>query len=190
MEWPPELLKSGDDRIVLAKGEVEVTLAFCDLVVDDERTNATQLAFRIVSDVKPIEESLLLEIDKEKGYRFTCSDQGLTVRAGRSESPVAEFLNDYPLLVRYISLKELEGNLLYEQHDPVELKLDARDLEAWPWTGVDITVEVDLEGRRRTSAIHSIVCRRTFRRRWIRHHFQRRRCRRGSRPDLHQGAGR
>jgi len=158
VEWPPELLKSGDDRIVLAKGEVEVTLAFCDLVVDDERTNATQLAFRIVSDVKPIEESLLLEIDKEKGYRFTCSDQGLTVRAGRSESPVAEFLNDYPLLVRYISLKELEGNLLYEQHDPVELKLDARDLEAWPWTGVDITVESTWkEGVERPQSIQSFV---------------------------------
>lgn len=56
--------------------------------------------------------------------------------------PLSDYLYDYPLLVRYVSLKELEGDLLYEQNNPAAIKLDDRSLVPWQWpkSEVDITL--------------------------------------------------
>ncbi|QOZ51547.1 DEAD/DEAH box helicase [Bradyrhizobium sp. CCBAU 53338] len=142
VEWPPELLKTSDERIFVVKGDQEVATAFCEWSFDEENSTATKLAFRLISSSGELDEQVSLKLDASKGYRFEGAP-GVSFKSGRLTMALTDYLYNYPLLVRYVSLKELEGDLLYEQSNPATIKLDDRSLESWKWPKdkVDITVE-------------------------------------------------
>lgn len=57
-------------------------------------------------------------------------------------------------LIRFITLSELDGNLLIKPQDPRELQLDANQFEVWDWQSVDLTVEsLWRNGQRRSDSI-------------------------------------
>ena len=142
VEWPPELLKTSDERVFVVKGDQEVATAFCEWSFDEENSTATKLAFRLISSSGELDEQVSLKLDANKGYRFEGAP-GVGFKSGRLAMALTDYLYNYPLLVRYVSLKELEGDLLYEQSNPATIKLDDRSLESWEWPKdkVDITVE-------------------------------------------------
>lgn len=142
VEWPPELLKTSDERVFVVKGDEEIATAFCEWSFDDENSTATKLAFRLISSSGELDEQVSLKLDANKGYRFEGAP-GVSFKSGRLVMALTDYLYNYPLLVRYVSLKELEGDLLYEQSNPATIKLDDRSLESWKWpeSKVDITVE-------------------------------------------------
>lgn len=49
--------------------------------------------------------------------------------------------NDYPPLIRYVDLSELDGNLLIKPYNPQDLKISDACFVVWDWQGVDITKE-------------------------------------------------
>jgi superfamily II DNA or RNA helicase len=142
VEWPPELLKVSDERVFVVKGAQEIPTAFCEWSFDEENSTETRLAFRLVSSSGDLDEQVVLGLDAGRGYRFEGA-AGVTFKSGRLDMPLTDYLYDYPLLVRYVSLKELEGDLLYEQNNPSAITLDERSLSPWQWpkSDVDITVE-------------------------------------------------
>lgn len=142
VEWPPELLKTSDERVLIAKDDREIATAFCEWEFDEEKSTSTELMFRLISSVGDLEERLSLTLETGRGYRFEGAP-GVRIKSGRLNMPLCDYLYDYPLLVRYVSLKELEGDLLYEQSNPAAIKLDERSLIPWQWpkSEVDITVE-------------------------------------------------
>lgn len=111
VEWPTETLKTSDERIVLIKNGVEAPTAYCEWVHEPDASSRTRLAFRIVSANGELNEQIGFVLDNEKGYRFTGPDH-IRLRQGRLDMTLLDFLYNYPLIVRYVSLKELEGDLL------------------------------------------------------------------------------
>ncbi|MEZ0171094.1 DEAD/DEAH box helicase [Microvirga sp. TS319] len=140
VEWPAETLKTSDEKIVLVKNGIEVPMAYCEWEPEPEASTRTRLAFRLVSANGALNEQVGLLLDNEKGYRFTGPDH-IRIRQGRLDMALLEFLYDYPLVVRYVSLKELEGDLLYEQANMPPARIEERQLRSWNWNGVDIHVE-------------------------------------------------
>lgn len=142
VEWPPELLKTSDERVLIVKDGQEIATAFCEWEFDDANSSAFELTFRLISSVGDLDEKVSLTLQAGRGYRFEGAD-GVRIKAGKLDLPLTEYLYNYPLLVRYVSLKELEGDLLYEQNNPAAIELDDRSLVPWPWPSkdVDITVE-------------------------------------------------
>lgn len=51
------------------------------------------------------------------------------------------FLSNYPPLLRYIDLSELDGNLLIKPQSTQELIFPEQRFEVWDWTGIDLTKE-------------------------------------------------
>lgn len=142
VEWPPELLKTSDERVFVVKGDQETATAFCEWSFDEQNSTSTKLAFRLVSSSGDLDVQVVLRFDASKGYRFDGAP-GVSFKSERLVMSLTDYLYNYPLLVRYISLKELEGDLLYEQNNPAAITLDERSLVPWQWPNskVDITVE-------------------------------------------------
>jgi hypothetical protein len=140
VEWPAETLKTSDERISLMKHGIQVPMAYCEWISEPDASSSTRLAFRLVSGGGELNDQFALELDPDKGYRFTGSGE-VRIRQGRLDMALVDFLYDYPLIVRYVSLKELEGDLLYEQTDTTPARIEERQLLPWNWHGVDIDIE-------------------------------------------------
>jgi len=140
VDWPTETLKTSDERIALVKDGVEVPMAYCEWQHDPAKSNRTRIAFQLVSACGTFDDQFSLEFDLLKGYRFVGSER-IRIKHGRMDRALIEYLYDYPLLIRYVSLKELEGDLLFEQNDATPVRIEESQLQAWDWNGVDINVE-------------------------------------------------
>lgn len=145
VEWPAETLKTSDERISIVKQGVKLPMAFCEWAYDHAASSRTRLTFRLVSASGELNDTISLELDSERGYRFTGSDD-IRIRQGRLDMRLIDYLYDYPLVVRYVSLKELEGDLLFEQTTLSPSRIEPRQLSAWNWDGVDINVESTWKG--------------------------------------------
>jgi len=159
VEWPPELLKTSDERVLIVKDDREIATAFCEWSFDEETSTLTELSFRLISSTGDLDERVVLQLEPGRGYRFAGAAD-VKIKSGRLEMPLSDYLYDYPLLVRYVSLKELEGDLLYEQNNPAAIKLDERSLVPWQWprSEVDITVESTWKkGVERQNSVQSYV---------------------------------
>ncbi|ABE62785.1 type III restriction enzyme, res subunit [Nitrobacter hamburgensis X14] len=159
VEWPPELLKLSDEKFFVTNGVVEIPGTFCEWEHDEENSMSAELVFRLVSISGEIDAVVKLTFDDAEGYRFTI-DRTLTIKVGQREEPLQEYLDGYPLLVRYVDLKELEGNLLYAQNQPLDIDIDDRSLIGWDWPAsqVDITVEsIWKKGSERPRSVQAFV---------------------------------
>lgn len=140
VEWPAETLKTSDERILIVKNGIEVPMAYCEWEHEPDASTSDRIAFRLVSAGGELNDSIALELDDEKGYRFTGAGH-IRLKQGRFDTALVDYLYDYPLVVRYVDLKELEGDLLYEQTNAAPARIEDRQLQPWDWKGVDIHVE-------------------------------------------------
>ena len=140
VEWPAETLKTSDERIVLCKDGRQVPMAYCQWEHEAEASSSTRLAFRLVSARGEFNDRVELVLDAVRGYRFV-GPENIRLRQGRLDVPLPDYLYDYPLVVRYVSLKELEGDLVYQQTSTAPARIEDRQLQPWDWTDVDIHVE-------------------------------------------------
>lgn len=63
------------------------------------------------------------------------------IKAGVRYCLLAEYLTDYPPMVRFVDLCELDGNMLIRPQHPQELTISEDRFDPWDWNGVDITQE-------------------------------------------------
>lgn len=159
VEWPHETLKTTDERFFVSKaGSQQVPLAACEWYHEAEASKSDRLAFRLISAGGELDERFFLQLDAEKGYFFSSDEKTLRMKCGREDRLLEEYLRDNPVLVRYVSLKELDGNLLYVQHDVTEVRISEESLVPWTWDDVDITIESTWKkGVERTNSIQTHV---------------------------------
>lgn len=157
MEWPAEILGQSEERVTIKTktGEhhlflLEVRHLSCDRA-------KKEIEFEILAESES--DSLAqyrLSISGEAGFKITCisgSDLELSI-GGREGGLLADFLNYYPPLVRFVDLSELDGNVILRSENPLDAKFPEERLEAWDWSGVDIKKEsIWKDGSNRTDSI-------------------------------------
>jgi len=159
VEWPPELLKVSDERVFVLKGDRQVATAFCEWTFDAEASCATELAFRLTSSIEDLNEDVRLSFDAERGYRFA-GGSDLKIKNGAMERLLLDYLYDYPLVVRYLDLTELEGDILLEQNNPSDITLSERALIPWKWPAAEVDIKVESiwkEGTERKNSVQAYV---------------------------------
>lgn len=77
VDWPPELLKTSDERVLIVKDDREIATAFCEWSFDEDNSTSTGLSFRLISSTGDLDERVVLRLDARRGYRF---DGGAGVR--------------------------------------------------------------------------------------------------------------
>ena len=118
-----------------------------DVIVFSLSANST---ITLASDLPKITQDLTIDGSGASGlsvhgadlYRITdVSGSQLKVTVAKIEAPLEDYLQDYPPLVRFVDLQELDGNNLIGPQDPRTLTIDNDRFEPWPWTGVNFQKE-------------------------------------------------
>lgn len=142
VEWPVEIIGISEDRVVLTtpKFPTGLPITFVDLRYLDVSNDS--IRFSLASDETYEFAVFTLTVGGDKGFVVT-QTAGDTVELiiGRNSGPLSQYLSEYPPLIRFVDLTELDGNLLIQPQDPRHLQICEERFEPWDWTGVDFTRE-------------------------------------------------
>lgn len=145
IEWPVELLAQSEERVVLgpnAEGDEGRPLFLAELVYTGTDRPTNRILFDIRTTDEPALASFSLTVGGETGFQVTqLSGRPLYIKAGIRRCLLAEYFMDYPPLVRFVDLCELDSNMLIRPQQPQELTIADNRFEVWDWEGVDITKE-------------------------------------------------
>ncbi len=157
LEWPLELLNKPEERVAIRTAASETPLAFVELVFDELRRAENAVAFHIEGPGGQADFELRIGVPTGFEVHQVGGPQA-NIAFGRTDRPLADYLSDYPPLVRFVDLSELDGHLLVRPKDISELTFPAERFEVWDWTGVDVKTEsLWKNGQRRENSIQERV---------------------------------
>lgn len=142
MEWPIELIHQAEERVVLSRDDIEYSVAFFDLRYIRSDVAASTIDFEVVEAETGSWGTFRLTIGGEAGFAVgQIAGRPVVMNVGSIHASLADYLSNYPPLVRFVDLSELDGNLLIKPENVQELVIDQARFEVWSWEGVDITTE-------------------------------------------------
>ncbi len=140
LEWPIEILKQQEDRVLFRHAGPDIPLSLFQLVYDEVSTDRRTLRFHL--EYGKLRSDFDYRLGVPNAFSFEhVGGTPLSIVVGRLETPLAAFLSDYPLPVRFVDLSELDGNLLIRPQEAQELRFPPEHFEVWDWTGTDVTKE-------------------------------------------------
>ncbi len=140
LEWPLEILQQQEDKVQLVRSGVETPLSYFDLRFEDIGEDRQTMRFCLVFEGE--RSGYILRLGVANAYEFAhVAGPALSIGVARRELPLADFLNDYPLLVRFADLSELDGHLLIKPEEAKDLSFPADRFDVWDWDGIDVTKE-------------------------------------------------
>jgi superfamily II DNA or RNA helicase len=155
VEWPFELLRQAEERVVLSRTgeELPISMFNLELVATDSAANA--IDFRLVCADGTVWADFRLTIGGDEGFRVARSSGSVVrVRVGALENTMEQWLSNYPPLVRFVDLSELDGNLLIRPQHAEDRVFPVERFETWDWTGVDVAKEsIWKDGQERRDSI-------------------------------------
>lgn len=111
-----------------------------EIAADETRPSGSLVRFCVGDDQG--KSHFALHVGGERGFEVRhLTGPRPTIRIGRIEKPLDEYLSDYPPLVRFLDLSELDGNLLVRPQTMPTLTIPQERFEPWDWTGTDIRIE-------------------------------------------------
>lgn len=140
VEWPVEMLGQSESRITFLKAGAEYPMCLTELRFVEFDAKQGVLRFDLVDSVEAAITSLSLTLDETDGFRVV-SSQDVTIRNGKLESELGSYLSDYPPLVRFVDLTEVDGNLYVAPKHVQKHLVPPQSFESWDWAGVDRTKE-------------------------------------------------
>ena len=157
IDWPLELLKQSEDKVMLNWDKDEAPITLFELKVNCQTASGNKLPFQVTSEDQTCE--LELSLGGTRGFEVKqIAGPQFTIKAGRIETSLAIYLSDCPPLIKFADMSELDGNLLVHPQDIRDLVIPPERFEPWDWTGVDITAESIWKGKhKRTNSIQSHV---------------------------------
>ncbi len=140
LDWPDELLHQAEERVVLSCGDRQSPLTLTEISLLEVDRASDQVRLRVLSDA--LEATLALRLSVAQGFEVVhLGGDRLTLTMGRLQTPLPEYLSDYPPLIRFVDQSELDGNLWLRPKDPRDLTLPVERLEVWDWTGTNVGCE-------------------------------------------------
>ena len=142
VDWPVELLSQSEERIsIIASGRTHEMFLVDIKCAEMDRTNST-IDFEIKTEDGDALGRYRMRIRGQAGFEIArTTEPPLTLRVGAREMDLAAFFNDYPPLVRFVDLSEVDGNIILKAENAGVIPVPSERLEAWDWNGVDIQKE-------------------------------------------------
>lgn len=142
IEWPLEIIRQSEERVVIKKGTVERSISMFDLQFVKTDLVTSQVEFNLVTDPEEVWAKLVLTVGGDDGFKVTKSSrENVTIRVGNLELPIEEYFSNYPPMIRFIDISELDGNLLIKPQNTQDLVFPEERFEVWDWEGVDMHKE-------------------------------------------------
>lgn len=142
IEWPIELLAQSEERVTLRRGTFEQPLSMFAITVLSRDLGASTVHFELVEAITGQWATYALRIGGAEGFSVSRqAGPSIVIKVGKLESPVEDYLSNYPPMVRFVDLTELDGNLLIHPQNADEIKISEESFDPWDWQGTDITKE-------------------------------------------------
>jgi len=144
IDWPLEILRQAENRITLEKNNVETNISEYDLVIDKVDSANNAIDFHLRSNNEELFAEYTFSMDATLGFKVKSKSSSMVnIRIGNLATTLEQYFSDYPPLIRFVDLSELDGNLLVKSQNQVELKVPQDRFEVWDWQKqkVDITKE-------------------------------------------------
>lgn len=143
IDWPYELLVNAEDQISVSAGGQTYDWLAIDLEWRSVDRDHRRIEFSILTGEPPQTLAVLsLVVEGEAGFEIKeCTDVGPMLKIGSGESPIVDFFNNYPPLIRFVDLSELDGNILLRSEDAGTVPLPPDRIVSWDWNDIDITKE-------------------------------------------------
>ncbi len=142
VEWPVEILGQSEDRVVLIRGDREVSLLLVDLLLIRADVPTSTVYIEVRSADGELWADLRFTVGGEQGFdvRDVHGDPA-SIRIGRFTQSLSQYLRDYPPYIRFVDLTELDGNILLEPERGGIQVFPIERFDVWDWSGVDIRKE-------------------------------------------------
>lgn len=141
IEWPNEILRQSEERVILKRKSEEISLSMFDLMFVKTDILNNRIEFNISLGENKTWISLALVVEKGDFKVVSLSKDLVNIKIGVLETSIEEYFSNYPPLVQFIDLSELDGNLLIVPKSKSELVFPKERFESWQWRGVDIEKE-------------------------------------------------
>jgi superfamily II DNA or RNA helicase len=142
IEWPIEMLRQSEERIVFSDSVRETSQTTFELSLGGADRAANTIAFDLLEATTGAWGRFRFTLGGVEEFKVE-QTSGKTVRVtiGKLHQTLAEYFSSYPPLFRFVDLSELDANLHIVAQSPYDLTISDERFEAWPWKGVDITKE-------------------------------------------------
>lgn len=142
MEWPVELLRQTEDRVVLSYGSCHVAMTTCELVLGTTDRIANTIDFEIQEAATGSWGTFRFSLGGRFGFSvLQIGGATVSITVGKLNQTLAEYFSNYPPLFRLLDLTELDANLHIAPQTPQALVIDDDRFDVWPWKGVDFKKE-------------------------------------------------
>lgn len=157
VEWPIEIIGQPEERVVISWPGGEQPLWAFDLIYLPDSRTKTGYSFEVRSD--QVSGTFTFELGGDERFIVRQSSTlKLRVTVGKISQSLAEYLSNYPPLVRFVDMSEMDGALLYAPDQLSMPAVDEESFEVWDWTGTDVTLEsMWRAGKRRSNSIQERV---------------------------------
>jgi len=142
IEWPLELVRQSEERIIVCKGEEEYPLSMLNIEVIRADVATNSIEFCLKNKAEEAWVSLSLIIGGDNGFKvLNTSGTVAKIHVGNINLPIEDYFSNYPPMIRFIDLSELDGNLMIRPQNTQELVFPDEKFEVWDWMGIDLTKE-------------------------------------------------
>lgn len=143
IDWPFEMLRQTEERIVFTAGIVQCAMTTAELTLIDVVRAGNAIDFALDEASAGRIGEFRFSIDAARGFRVVQTSggakAGLTI--GKLSCPLEDYFSSYPPIFRLVDLTDLDGNLHIAPQSPQDLVISEDRFEAWEWEGVDRTKE-------------------------------------------------
>lgn len=141
IEWPVEMLRQAEERIVFSNAAQERSQTTFELAVRAIDRPANAIDFELIEASAGSFGVFRFSLSGEEFKVEQTSGKHVNVTIGKLHMTLAEYFSSYPPLFRFVDLSELDANLHIVPQTPYELTISDDRFEVWTWKGVDITKE-------------------------------------------------
>lgn len=143
IDWPLEILRQAEERVILIEEGYEgvpimmISIEFLRTILHDN-----QVEFRIYANEDITMATFIMTISEEHGFVVEqTSRRIISINIGKITDTLATYFSNYPPIIRFADLSELDGNLLIKPQGAEEFVFPDDRINAWDWDGVDIKKE-------------------------------------------------
>lgn len=142
IEWPLEVLRQAEERIDIRVDGKDTPIYLCDIALVSIDHPGSTVNFTIINTDGNELGRFGLKVGGDNGFVVLReSTTSVFLVMSGNEIPLEAFFSNYPPLIRYVDLAELDGNLILRPQNPRDLTLSTSVFHPWDWSKTDITKE-------------------------------------------------